>query len=96
MFLKSIKKSVYDIADSILKIIYPDKCIVCHKIISKSFDFGICEECIKDFCVFSEESCKKNFINDNGFSMFLYNDPIKKSFINLNIRIADIMRKLWG
>ncbi|MCI8806249.1 MAG: ComF family protein [Clostridiales bacterium] len=96
MFLKSIKKSVYDIADSILKIIYPDKCIVCHKIISKSFDFGICEECIKDFCVFSEESCKKNFINDNGFSMFLYNDPIKKVIHKFKYKDCGYYAKVMG
>ena len=96
MSLKLIKKLAYNITNNILKIIYPDKCVVCHKIITKPSDFGICEKCIKNFYIFSEESCKNNFTNDNGFSMFLYNDPIKKIIYKFKYNDCGYYAKVMG
>ncbi len=76
--MKFIKNAICSIVESILKIIYPDKCIVCHKIISEACDFGICRECIKDFYIFNDDICRYDFESNNGFSMFLYNEPIRK------------------
>ncbi len=66
-----------NIIEKILSVIYPDKCVLCHKINFENKESGICDECFKKFIVFDDEICKRNFMENNGFSMFLYNSEIR-------------------
>jgi len=96
IFLKFIKTTISNIAESILKIIYPDKCIVCHKIISEACDLGICRNCINDFYIFTGEICRSNFDRNNGFSMFLYTKPIKEIIHKFKYNDCGYYAKVMG
>ncbi len=45
--------------DSILGFLYPEKCIVCHKILTGSSKIGMCGSCRKNISVLTEPRCKR-------------------------------------
>ncbi len=78
MVNKTIKGQFSYVINKILNFAYPDKCIVCNKIIYDTLDFAICRYCIGDFYIFDREICENNFEKNKGFSMFLYTENIRK------------------
>jgi len=83
--------------DRVLKFIYPDKCVVCHKIFSyNDKNIGICDSCMNNFVLFDNDICKWNFENHNGFSMFLYTEEIKNIIHNFKYRDYGYYAKVLG
>ncbi len=64
--------------ENVLKLIFPEDCICCGSFFCPDENYGICNKCFDKFVVFDEEICKKNFEDNNGFSMFLYTQEIKE------------------
>ncbi len=57
--------------------IFPNKCILCGKLINIDETNGICEECGKTLPYLNHVVCLSQFGADNGFSMLYYTDSVK-------------------
>jgi len=64
--------------EKFLNVIYPSKCIFCHKIDFDNADKGICASCFEKLKVFDNNVCEKNFAVNSGFSMFLYSSELRE------------------
>ncbi len=82
--------------EKLLNIIYPYKCIFCHKIDFDSEDSGICDFCFEKLKVFDKDICEKNFVMNSGFSMFLYSSEIREIIHKIKYEDYGYYAKVMG